>query len=235
MTDFLSLLKTKGFAFLSSPEMRDLLKSSGSVADFEIFSKSWDDLKTDTYMADKGRYRKRRHAVFSAEANKPIKREAHQPHYQSLDYNNLNGGIERWFEPVLPLHGESKSLSTILSFCRNLFEECAAAKPSWHIETHQFRIEARASSEGHPTPEGMHRDGVDYVAVILIRRENIASGVTTIHDLTKMLVGNFTLTNPFDAALVDDRKVYHGVTAVTSLDPLLPAYRDVLVVTFRAK
>ena len=27
-------------------------------------------------------------------------RKPHQPHYQSRDYNPLNGGIERWFEPV---------------------------------------------------------------------------------------------------------------------------------------
>jgi hypothetical protein len=33
--------------------------------------------------------------------------------------------------------------------------------------------------------------------------------------------------------LVDDSRVYHGVTPVTPLDPARPAYRDVLVVTFR--
>ena len=36
-----------------------------------------------------------------------------------------------------------------------------------------------------------------------------------------------------DSALVDDSRVYHGVTAVVPLDPRYPAYRDVLVVTFR--
>jgi hypothetical protein len=29
--------------------------------------------------------------------------------------------------------------------------------------------------------------------------------------------------------------VFHGVTTVTPLDPLEPAHRDVLVVTFKAK
>jgi len=32
---------------------------------------------------------------------------------------------------------------------------------------------------------------------------------------------------------VDDDRVYHGVTPVTPLDPAEPAYRDVLVATFR--
>jgi len=68
---------------------------------------------------------------------------------------------------------------------------------------------------------------------LLIGRRNIASGTTTIHDLDRRLLGSFTLTHPFDAALVDDARVYHGVTAVEPLDPALPAHRDVLVVTFR--
>jgi hypothetical protein len=46
-------------------------------------------------------------------------------------------------------------------------------------------------------------------------------------------VGSFTLTEPMDAALVDDDRVFHGVTPLGRLDPAKPAYRDVLVVTFR--
>jgi hypothetical protein len=41
------------------------------------------------------------------------------------------------------------------------------------------------------------------------------------------------LTEPLDAAVTDDNRVYHGVTAVTPLDPAQPGHRDVLVVTFR--
>jgi hypothetical protein len=103
----------------------------------------------------------------------------------------------------------------------------------WHVEVHQFRIEARAGEAGRPTPEGMHRDGVDYVLVLLVRRQNIVSGETSIHDLERRPLGSFTLTEPMDAAWVDDRRVYHGVTPVEPLDPGAPAYRDVLVVTFR--
>jgi hypothetical protein len=36
-----------------------------------------------------------------------------------------------------------------------------------------------------------------------------------------------------DAALVDDSRVFHGVTAVHPLDPDKAAFRDVLVITFR--
>ncbi len=86
---------------------------------------------------------------------------------------------------------------------------------------------------GLPTPEGIHRDGVDWAFVMLIKRDNAASGVTTIHDQSKVQIGSFTLINPFDAVFLDDRRVYHGVTAITPIDANHPARRDVLVITFR--
>ena len=70
--------------------------------------------------------------------------------------------------------------------------------------------------------------------VLLVNRDNIVSGTTTVYDRDARPLGSFTLTEPFDAALVDDRRVAHGVTPVASLDPSRPGYRDVLVVTFRA-
>ena len=99
---------------------------------------------------------------------------------------------------------------------------------------HQFRIEARPGEPGEPTPEGVHRDGVEYVLVLLVDRQNIASGTTTIHAADGSLLGSFTLAQAFDAALVDDAHVYHGVTAVTPLDPTEPSHRDVLVVTLKS-
>ena len=223
-----------GFAFVQAPAMQALLARQGSLADWPAFAASWNDLALDTYMADGGRYRRRRHAVFRVEASGDIVREAHQAHYQSLDYNPLNGGIARWFEPIAAEIGASDSLRCILETCRRLFGALSPAVPRWHVELHQFRIEARLGMQGLPTPEGLHRDGVDHVLVLLVARHNIAQGTTTIHALDRRLLGSFTLTQAFDAAIVDDARVYHGVTAVEPIDPGQPACRDVLVVTFRA-
>jgi hypothetical protein len=74
---------------------------------------------------------------------------------------------------------------------------------------------------------------VDWVFVVMVRRENVAQGETSIHDLGHKQVGSFTLTNPMDTAVVNDNRVYHGVTPVQPVDPSRPAYRDVLVVTLR--
>jgi hypothetical protein len=222
-----------GYAFVEGTAMRGMLAAVGPLDDWAPFADSWNRLELDTYMADGGRYRRRRHAIYSATRAGTIARKPHQPHYQSVDYNPLHGGIERWFEPIDDTLGAGPSLTTILEFCRTMFGTLSPSIDRWHVEVHQFRIEARPSEVGRPTPEGLHRDGVDYVLVLLIDRQNIASGVTTIHDQSGDMLGQFTLTSPFDAAIVDDTRVAHGVTPVEPIDPAKPAFRDVLVVTFK--
>ena len=72
------------------------------------------------------------------------------------------------------------SLQAVLGFSCDFFGAMAPDVLDWRIEVHQFRIEALGRA-GEPTPEGVHRDGVDYVLVLMVDRHNIASGTTTIH------------------------------------------------------
>ena len=230
MNGWSDALRRSGFAFVQAPAMHAALSGAG-LAGWDAFARSWDDLGTDTYMADGGRYRKRRHAAFRATAAGWARKPA-QPHYQSRDFNALNGGIARWFEPMLPAVADGPAFSAIMRVCSRLFDGLGSA-PEWHVEAHQFRIEAKPGTAGQPTPEGMHQDGVDWVLVLMVARENIASGTTSIHGLDRTLLGSFTLQAPMDAALVDDHRVFHGVTPVQPLDAAKPAHRDVLVLTFR--
>ena len=226
-----TLIARDGFAFVHANEMRGTLEAQG-MSDWAGFAATWDDLGLDTYMADGGRYRRRRHAVFGA-GRDGIVRRPHQPHYQSRDYNTLNGGIARWFDPVTEAAERAPAFTAILRTCHQVFNALSPDVAAWEVEVHQFRIEAQQGQAGQPTPEGMHQDGVDWVLVLMVRRENIASGETTIHDLERHKLGAFTLSHPMDAAWVDDNRRYHGVTPVEPRDPTRPAFRDVLVVTFR--
>jgi hypothetical protein len=226
-------IRGEGFVFAPGAAFRPLLEAGGGLADWGAFAASWDDLALDTHLPDGHRYRRRRHATLSARAGeRTFRREAHQPHYQGLEYNKLVGGIERWFEPITPAIAEGATFKAIVTFGLALY---GALKPrtDWHIEAHQFRIEARPDAAGQPTPEGIHRDGVDYVIVMLVSRVNIERGTTTMHAPGGREVGRFTLATACDAALVDDARVMHGVTAVRPLDPAMPAWRDVIVVTYR--
>jgi hypothetical protein len=222
-----------GYQFVPGPRTRATLEEIGSLSDWQEFAASWNDLAIDPYLAEDARFRRRRFAVYRAEPRGAIERQPHQPHFQHREYNRLFGGIERWFEPVAPEVGGCASLQTIVRFCLCFFGATPLHAAAWHVEVHQFRIEARRETPGQPTPEGVHRDGVDFVLVLLVKRDNIVSGVTMVHDLAGSLLGSFTLTDPFDATLVDDNRVAHGVTPVAPLDPSRPGFRDVLVVTLR--
>src|SRR6266852_6884603 len=103
----------EGFAVVRAPEMRAVLQETG-LADWGCFARSWDDLGVDAYMADGGRYRRRRFACFRA-GPEGIARKPHQPHYQSRDYNPVNGGLQRWFEPVTHAIGAHPALRSILT------------------------------------------------------------------------------------------------------------------------
>ena len=173
-------LKRAGHVFLQGAAMQPLLQAERALDDWPAFVAAWDGMPLDTYMADGGRYRRRLYAVYQADA-RGIERAAHQPHFQGLEYNPLNGNVARWFEPIADAVGSGATMHAVLGFCHRLFGSLAPAVNRWHVEVHQFRIEAAAGEAGKPTPEGVHRDGVDYVLVLLVRRHNIASGTTTIH------------------------------------------------------
>ena len=216
-----------GFVRFEAAETRSLLGPE-AMAGWDAFADSWNDLGLDTFMADGGRYRRRRFAVFAATPD-GVARKPHQPHWQSRDYNPLNGGVQRWFEPVAEPIADHPVTRAVIRAGLELF----GAETSWHVELHQFRIEARAGEQGLPTPEGAHRDGVDWVIVMLVDRRNVDSGVTDIFAPDGTSLGSFTLAAPGDAVFLDDHRVLHGVTPIRPLDPAAPAVRDVLVATYR--
>jgi len=228
-------LAAEDFLFVEAARTVELLSaiSATDIAGDQAFTDSWNRLEEDRYMADGGKYRKRRHAVYAIQnPGEAARLMPYQPHYQTLDYNPLNGGVARYFAPILDDLHHSPTLAALLEFGNRVFSRISG-NHQWHIELHQFRIEARDGKLGKPTPEGAHRDGVDFVIVVMIKRVNIDSGSTTIFNLDHQLLGEFMLRETFDMALVNDRRVYHGVTPITQLDAACEAYRDVLVVTFR--
>lgn len=222
-----------GFVAVEALRFRSLAGET-ALADWPTFAHSWDHLETDEYMADGRRFRRRRFARFVS-VRGVITREPHGPHFQSREYNPLNGGVDRWFEPVTDPTAAHPVTRRLLELCVEVFTRAEAAESTvaWKIEMHQFRIEPSPREVGRPTPEGMHRDGVDWVFVGLVARTGIAGGVTAIGDASGRSLGAFTLSEPLDAVFLDDHRVRHAVTPIEILTPGRPAHRDVLVLTFR--
>ena len=208
--------------------------SDHRTRDNDALARYWNDLAPDRFMGDGGRYRRRRHAVFSAAAGAhALVREPHKAHFQTTDFNRLNGGIERHFEPVENGALETHTFTFLCELTLGIFGRCAPGV-DWHVEMHQFRIEVGGDiTAGLPTPEGLHRDGVDFVAMVMIHRDNVCEGVSHIHDSDRRVLAAFTLAEPLDMALVHDTRVLHGVTPIVAADPERAGTRDLLVLTFK--
>jgi len=232
-----SIVKTvrdQGYAFVPGHATRALLSREALVA-WPEFAGSWDDLQDDTFMADEGRYRKRRYAVFNIDSG-TIERLLHRPHYQSRLHNQLNGGADRWFAPVTREFVDNPLTHAILMMCQDVFSRAGFgdACGMHRAELHQFRIEADREVGGRPTPEGVHRDGVDWACALMVGRTNVDGGVTHIENDRGVLLDTCTLHKPLDALFLNDHRVLHGVTPISRSNAAQVGFRDVLVVTLRA-
>ncbi|MFO1193331.1 MAG: 2OG-Fe dioxygenase family protein [Rhodoferax sp.] len=190
---------------------------------------AWDDLPPDTYLKDGGKYRRRRHSCFVVEGGQ-VRLSPHRAHWQPLAYNALHGGMQRWFEPVLPSTRDNPAWRALLLWLAQVADALRGPQP-WFVEAHQFRIDT-TDGIGRPTPEGAHRDGVDFVAVFLVGRSGIKGGETRVFDAAGPGGVRFTLSEPWSLLLLDDARVIHETTPIQPLEA--GGHRDTLVLTLRA-
>lgn len=222
-------LRECGCSLLSPQQLQSAC--AVQLAQIDALRPSWERLPRDAYLLDGGRYRFRRHSCFIQElAADSLQLVPHRAHWQPRDYNALHGGLERWFEPIeravldAPAWGQLvRSLGSIFAAVRPV--------PRWYIEAHQFRIDT-AEGIGRPTPEGAHRDGVDYVAVLLVKRSDVSGGETRVFDAHGAAGVRFTMVEPWTALLLDDAQVVHETTPIQKAGA--QGVRDTLVLTFRA-
>ena len=221
-------LTARGYALIDAQGLGSL--TGADVAGLEALAPTWDDLPSDPYLKDGGRYRRRRHACFVVDGATSTL-APHRAHWQPVEYNALHGGMQRWFEPIGSVVLESDAWRDLLVGLGRACSRAHGERP-WFVEAHQFRIDTEGGI-GRPTPEGAHRDGVDFVAVILIGRRGVKGGETRVFDADGPNGQRFTMTAPWTTLLLDDARVIHETTPIQPLDEGR-GVRDTLVLTYRA-
>ena len=227
------VLRGRGHAALDPQGLGQL--AGLALAELDALRPSWDELPPDGYLRDGGRYRRRRHSCFVVDANGAAL-VPHRAHWQPLEYNALHGGLERWFEPLAPSTLGHPTWQRLLVALAAVCSAVKGAQP-WYVEAHQFRIDT-TDGIGRPTPEGAHRDGVDFVAVILVARVGVKGGETRVFEADGPNGLRFTMTAPWTTLLLDDERVVHESTPIQPTVVPEPgvaqtAHRDTLVLTFR--
>ena len=234
VSQLVPIVRQQGYAVLSPAGVCDL--AGCSLDALHALEPGWNDLLPDAYLKDGGRYRRRRHSCFLSDG-RTLEQVPHRAHWQPVAYNALHGGMQRWFEPMQPADvaaaGWQRLLMSLAKVCSALREAEGKSAPAsgWAIEAHQFRIDT-TDGIGRPTPEGAHRDGVDYVAVFLIGRQGIKGGETRVFESDGPMGQRFTMVEPWSLLMLDDARVIHESTPIQPTEE--GGHRDTLVLTFRA-
>ncbi len=189
----------------------------------EGFKTFFNNLPVDPYI--KGNYRSRRLSRFTVFGDNLIK----LPHgylFQSKDYNPLLGDIKREF-------AELDDALIELDIFKNLvlaFIDSCKLHPEAEIGVHQIRTTCSPNNLGNPAPEGIHRDGTDFIGIFSVTRENIQGGETHLYTAKKEKPVFSKILNPGELLLVNDHEFFHFTT------PIKPqiegqGIRDVFVLT----
>lgn len=231
LADFETDVRRHGYAALASPDFERL--TGVQAREFNALEAAWNDLPADAWLRDGGKYRFRRHASLWVEGAEVIL-QPHRAHFQPVDYNALHGGLHRMFEPMHPATLAQKAMHETLVALARTCDHLRGARTKWFVEAHQFRIDT-GDGLGRPTPEGAHRDGVDFVAVILVERANITGGETRVFDYNGPNGQRFVLQSPWSLLFMEDARVIHESTPIRRAVADRVGHRDTLVLTYRAK
>lgn len=223
-------LHEQHFLFLGGDALSGILAVTPD--DIAVFSKHWSNLALDRHMGDGGTYRYRRYGEFDSPRGTHRRQLPHGPYEQPKYINGLNGGVARLFDPLESSFVSDPLLNRLLDWLTFLYDQCEGVPRHWNIRLHPYRIVANSEQAGNPTPEGLHRDGVDYIVSMLVQRNNVKGGETTITDNQGQVLWQRTLQRPLDTMIGQDNQTMHAVTPVTPVEAGVEAWRDVLVIAF---
>lgn len=189
----------------------------------EGFQQFFKDLPVDPYM--KRKYRYRRLSRFVVHGNELVK----LPHgylFQSKQYNSVMGDIQREFAE---LDDRLIALDNFKLMVFAFFDSCKI-HPEAEIGIHQIRTTCSPKNFGNPAPEGIHRDGADFIGIFSVDRTNIVGGETQLYLAKKDKPVFNKVLHPGELLLVNDHEFFHFTT------PIKPEFegvgtRDVFVLT----
>lgn len=200
-------------------------------AAWQMLQTDYEDLPSDDFLPDGGLYRYRRYDRWRFLPHTgDLSLLPHEDYFQSKEINQVTGGIVRQFAPLRPQTVQNPFLHDLIRFDFAHFPlaDATMAQDVWQVDVHQILVIAEVGSQGHPTPEGVHRDGAEFVTVHLAVLENALGGVATIYDDDKQALGSFRLEQVLDSYLFHDAILWHSASPITSGDGEQVAKRGIL-------
>ena len=194
---------------------------------------SFDNLPETTHKD--GKYRLRRYSAvelrttfWSAGTQIEIYRQPHRDFEQSEEFNKFQGGMVRDFEEIK----EEALQSDCMKEACLIFKRANDLPDGQEVEIHQMRVLTQENGLAEASPEGVHQDGYDHVAVIGINRHNIYGGELLAYGVGPKGVGHAQV--PFftyalsdgEMMMLNDKKLWHNANPVVAGEELNTGHGD---------
>src|SRR3989344_4426605 len=208
-----SKIKSEGFFFTWGSNILNNIKDLDS---FKDLIKEYDNLPIDKYTREEDGLRYRRFArLLLNPKDMSIKPLDSSSFYQSKYINKKYGGIKRRFAQISKKTLNNKFLKNLVIFNFNNLLVSKTSSESWEVGIHMIRIVTKAGKKGRPAPEGVHKDGHDFISIQLIKKENIKGGISKIFN--------------------KDKKMFHYASIFNPLNKEKDGTRDILIMNFNRK
>jgi len=200
----------------------------GKIKINKKFLSSFNRLPFDKYLKyHQQNYRLRRFSKFKIR-NQKIFFEKETFFLQKATNNRFLGGINRKYAPL-----ENSCLKYFSEIIKKNFN-FIIYKKNLEIGLHQIRIICGEDFVGYPVPEGWHRDGFDYIAIINFGSKNIEGGISRIRSSITQNSDNYSgFLAAGEYLFFNDRKFYHYADPINVFKKKKNGFRDTLVITFK--
>jgi len=227
--DIRNYVDNQGYALIPAKNFEFCTVAKKHLDDFV---NDWDDLMVDGFLKDNGRYRFRRYGRFNLNSqDRTLERSNDETYFQSVNYNPLNGGIQRKFASLIDHRYDDEFLRKLI-----MLDYDSLPIPTeyhfWQVGVHQIRIIASPDAMGYPTPEGPHKDGEMFTVQHFIQRRNVDGGKFTIFDNKRRKIEDWTQYDLLDSVYLRDSDIYHGVSQIVATNDHSNAIRDILLIDF---
>jgi len=171
-----------------------------------------------------GKYRLRKYSIaevrttfWNADREASVCRLPHRSFLQSEDLNKHQGGMSRDFEEIEESTLQSKGMREALL----LFKDGNKLIDGQEVEIHQMRVRAFSDPINNLTPvspEGIHQDGFNYIAMLGVNRSNVFGGALMVYTNKKSSPFLEKELQPGEIIMLDDRKLWHNAKDIWARD-----------------
>jgi hypothetical protein len=221
----------RGYTFVGGDSLRASVGAHGAA--WTALLALWDDLGDDPYLQGDYMFRSRRYGTVGlVPRTGEIRMHSPSTFFQPSAINPYAGDIVRTFAPLPDGLATDDIFAGLLgsSFDRFGVEE-EYLDAEWVLDVNLFRLRVEGARVTEPTPEGIHRDGVPFGTVHVVRRHLVEGGVSQVYTMDEKLVDVRLLEEPLDTLCAFDNRLKHYATPIYA-QTMAEGYRDTLVYGF---